>query len=214
MALSENAVLHDAYAATYDADVQAYDCHIAEVLFGLCYDRITPGQRLLDAGTGSGLSAELFAWAGVEVFGMDFSPAMLEVCRVKGFARDLQLHDIVELPWPYPSCMFDHLICCGVLHFISGLEGIFGEARRVLLDGGVFAFTAKVPGGREDQLERYDRQNVGGFEIFSHAPAYVAEQLGGHGFVTRKTQRCFVGEDLFVVWVAQKQAGLGIADAA
>jgi 2-polyprenyl-3-methyl-5-hydroxy-6-metoxy-1,4-benzoquinol methylase len=40
---------------------------------------------LLDAGIGSGLSAQLLARAGLEVYGMDFSPAMVEVCRAKGF---------------------------------------------------------------------------------------------------------------------------------
>ena len=51
-----NAELHDAYAADYDAEVRAYDCHIADLMFGLCYEFARPGQRLLDAGIGSGLS--------------------------------------------------------------------------------------------------------------------------------------------------------------
>lgn len=45
-----NANLHDIYAAEYDQQVQSYGCHIADVLFGLCYAFIEPGQQLLDAG--------------------------------------------------------------------------------------------------------------------------------------------------------------------
>ena len=95
------AELHDAYAADYNAEVLAYDCHITDLLFGLSYEFIRPGQRLLDAGIGSGLSSTLAAKAGLEVHGMDFSPAMLEVCRAKGFAADLKLHDLQHLPWVY-----------------------------------------------------------------------------------------------------------------
>ena len=118
-----NADLHDAYAADYDAEVLAYDCHIAGLLFGLCYEFTCPDQRLFDAGIGSGLSSALFAKAGLEVHGMDFSPAMLEICHDKGFAIDLRRHDIQKTPWPYSSDAFDHLVCCGVMHFIPDLEG-------------------------------------------------------------------------------------------
>ena len=93
--------LHDSYASEYDAQVGAYDCHITDLLFGLCNEYLLPGQRLLDAGIGSGLSSELFAKAGLKIDGMDFSPAMLEICRTKGFAADLKRHDITQIPWPY-----------------------------------------------------------------------------------------------------------------
>jgi len=83
-----NITLHDSYAADYDNQVQAYDCHMAEVLFGLCYEFIQPDQRLLDVGIGSGLAALPFAKAGLEISGMDFSPAMLAICRAKGIAAN------------------------------------------------------------------------------------------------------------------------------
>ncbi len=140
-----NSSRHDAYAADYDNQVQACDCHIAEVLFGLCYEFVQPRQCLLDLGIGSGLSAALFAKAGLEVHGMDFSPAMLEICRAKGFLADIQQHDLAVTPWPYPTSHFDHLVACGVFHFIPELESIFAEAARVLQIGGMFAFTTKAP---------------------------------------------------------------------
>jgi len=93
-----NATLHDAYAADYDQQVQSYGCYVADVLFGLCYEYVQPGQRVLDAGIGSGLSAQLFAKAGLDVHGMDFSPAMLAACRAKGIAVDLKLHDLQQAP--------------------------------------------------------------------------------------------------------------------
>jgi predicted TPR repeat methyltransferase len=201
MMQTTNAALHDAYAAAYDAQVAAYDCHVADLLFGLCYEFTRPGQRLLDAGIGSGLSAQPFARAGLRVSGMDFSPAMLEICQAKGFAAELRQHDLLEIPWPYPAGGFDHVVCCGVMHFIADLEGIVGEARRALAEGGVFGFTTRLPSSTEDG-QPYERQVVGGFEIFSHAPAHVDVLLAQHAFTRRKVQRCFVGNDLHLLWVA------------
>lgn len=61
---------------------------------------------------------QLFAKAGLKVYGMDFSPAMLALCRDKDFAVELKQHDMTQVAWPYPAKRFDQLVCCGVLHFI------------------------------------------------------------------------------------------------
>ena len=110
MTRHEDAALHNAYAADYDAQVQAYDCHIADLLFGLCYEFTRPGQRLLDAGIGSGLSARLFARAGLTIYGMDFSPDMLEICGEKGLAAELEQHDLSQIPWPFPAGGFECVV--------------------------------------------------------------------------------------------------------
>ncbi len=200
-----NATLHDAYANDYDHQVQSYGCHVADVLFGLCYEYIQPGQRLLDAGIGSGLSAQLFAKASLEVHGMDFSAAMLALCQAKGFAADLTLHDLQQAPWPYPAGGFDHVVCCGVLHFIANVEMIFGEAARVLAPGGVFAFTTQLPAALANNQQPYERHGVGDFEIFAHTPAYVERLLAQHSLAPLKRQMCFVGNDLYALWVVSKQ---------
>jgi predicted TPR repeat methyltransferase len=200
------AALHDAYAPDYDAQVAAYDCNIADLLFGLCYDRISPGRRLLDAGIGTGLSSQLFARAGLAVSGMDFSQAMLDLCAARGSATDLKRHNLQTLPWPYERAAFDHVVCCGVLHFVPRLEGIFAEAARVLAPRGVFAFTTRAPDPDGIAGDDCERATVGAFDICSHAPAYVEAQLAAHGFTRRKLQRCFVGEDVFILWVATAAA--------
>lgn len=195
------AVLHDAYAADYDAQVSAYGCYLAEALFGLCYAFIRPGERLLDVGIGSGLSAAPFARAGLRVWGIDFSAAMLDLCRAKGIAEELRQYDAQAVPWPYPSGAFDHVISCGLFHFIPDLEAMVDEAARVTRPGGLFAFTTKDPASPTPGC-RYDRHVSGDLEIFAHEPDYVAGLLAGNGFQPLRTMRCFVGDDVFTIRVA------------
>jgi ubiquinone/menaquinone biosynthesis C-methylase UbiE len=198
-----NAALHDAYAAEYDSQVLAYDCHIHDLLFGLCYEYLQPGEGLLDAGIGSGLSSIPFAKAGLEVHGMDFSPAMLDICRAKHFTASLKNHDLQDAPWPYPDGSFSVLVCCGIFHFIPGLENIFSEARRVLRAGGCFAFTTKIPPLQEASQGEVFQENSGDFEIYSHGPGTIEALLKKEAFRRLKVQNCFVGEDIFTCWVVK-----------
>jgi predicted TPR repeat methyltransferase len=197
------AASHDAYAAEYDDQVRAYDAYLAEVLFGLAYEAVQPGRRLIDLGIGSGLSAALFAKAGVDIYGMDFSPAMLELCRAKGLAIDLRQQDLLETPWPYPDQFFDYAVCCGVFHFIGELGTIFAETGRLLQPGGLLAFTTKAPSRALAAARPFDRQTSDGFDVFSHAPAYLTALLDRYGFSRDKALRCFVGDDLFWTWLVR-----------
>lgn len=194
---------HDIYAADYDAQVRAYDCHIADLVFGLCYEFIHPGQSLLDVGTGSGLSAQPFAKAGLQVSGMDFSPAMLEICRTKGFFADLRRHDLTTTPWPYPASYFDHLVACGVFHFVPDLESSLVETAHLLKPGGMFAFTTRLPSA-DLSGESHARHLSGDFEIFSHSPPIIEALLKQCTLTRQKLQKCFIGDDIFLIWVVQK----------
>jgi predicted TPR repeat methyltransferase len=204
METAHTASRHDAYAADYDRQMQEYACYLPEVLFGLCFDAIQPGQQLLEAGIGSGLAGSLFAKAGLDVHGFDFSPAMLEVCRAKGFATELKLHDLLQIPWPYPTESFDHLVCCGVFHFIPELGAVFQEARRVLRAGGRLAFTSKAPKTPLDPAQKYHQHQVDGLDVFEHAAGYLQGLIRQAGFEQQKVMRSLVGPDPFDTWVLRK----------
>ena len=195
--------LHDAYALDYDAQVQAYECNIADLLFGLVFEYLEPGQHLLDIGIGSGISAWPFAKAGLEINGMDFSPVMLDICRSKNLAKDLILHDIREIPWPHSNGIFNFAISCGVFDFTPDLNAIFGEVQRVLTKNGIFAFTTRLPITPDVDHQEYDLHTEDDFEIFSHMPSHVESLLDRNAFTELKRQKCFVGNDLFLLWVAQ-----------
>lgn len=206
------AALHDAYAAEYDDQVRASECYLAEVLFGLIYERLSPGERALDLGIGSGLAAAPLARVGLQVYGVDFSPAMLDLCRAKGIAAELKQHDLRDVPWPYPTAIFEHVVSCGLLHFIPDLEAIFAEAGRVTRPGGSFAFTTKAPQAGGDKELQYERQAAGDLEVYNHFPGYIEALMAHGGFERWKVLRCFVGRDLFIVWAARKPEEAGRHD--
>lgn len=199
-----NDALHDAYAADYDEQVRAYDCHIADMLFGLAFEFTRPGHALLDIGIGSGLSSQPFARAGLEIHGMDFSAEFLKLCGDKGFCASLTSHDVTNIPWPYTTNRFDHAVCCGVLHFIADLEGVFAEVSRVIRGEGWFTFTTRVDPLGVAPDAKFTQQTIGGFEIFNHSSDYLASLLKANKFDTQKVQNCFVGEDVFSIRSARK----------
>lgn len=75
----------------------------------------------------------------------------------------------------------------------------------MLRDHGLFAFTTRVASPDEVAQRDYVQQTIGGFEIFSHAPAYLESLLAKYAFRRSKTQRIFIGEDVFALWVVREQ---------
>lgn len=78
---------HDEFAGIYDSQVKQYNSYGHEVLFGMCYEYIKPGDSLLDLGIGTGLSSVLFAKAGLNITGLDGSLEMLKECGKKDLQK-------------------------------------------------------------------------------------------------------------------------------
>jgi predicted TPR repeat methyltransferase len=136
-------------ASHYDRKAEEYDWRGPEVVFGLSYSFVNPGESVLDIGIGTGLGSVLFHKAGLHVYGMDISTEMLEACRLKGFAADLKKHDLTAEPYPYDDASLDHAVCLGVLNFFKDLHIVFREVARILRDNGIFAFIVGDRGSGE-----------------------------------------------------------------
>jgi predicted TPR repeat methyltransferase len=138
-------------AFEYDRQAKETNWFGPEVVFGLVYEYVRPGQTLLDLGIGSGLSSIRFHQVGLEIHGLDGSADVLEVCRAKGFAADLKQRDLRDLPLPYASDFFDHVICVAVLNSFDNLGPLFSETGRIIKAPGLFAFTyEEQEPGQED----------------------------------------------------------------
>jgi ubiquinone/menaquinone biosynthesis C-methylase UbiE len=105
------------------------------------------GERILDAGTGSGNLAAALARPGLELVGIDFCEPAFELARRKAPAAHFQFGDLTR-PLAFPDGAFDHVACSAVLHVLSAEEQRFaiGELSRVLRPGGRLVVTAFARG--------------------------------------------------------------------
>ncbi len=188
MEKNDSISVHDEHASEYDREARETGWFGPEVLFGLCFEYVSPHERLLDIGIGTGLGSIPFARVGLEVFGIDGSAEMLEICRSKDFAEDLREFDLRGMPLPYSDGSFDDVICCGVFHLIGDLEPIFKEVFRVIKPGGIFAFnvlaqTSEKEGEVVSHSQGYSEiisdWNV---PVFMHSGEYIEKLLQGSGF--------------------------------
>jgi len=208
---------HDEEAHQYDQQVRDYECFAHDILFGMAFEYVRPGERLLDLGIGTGLASLPFANAGLEVFGVDGSTKMLEVCESKGFAKELKCLNLLEAPLPHADGFFSHVVSCGVFHFFSDLGPIVREVSRTMDLEGIFAFTVATPpvevrqsGG--DSAAGYSTMDTPwGVAIFAHSDQYVTGLMHDHGLEMLKKQRFLMrtgeeeGDDmLFTAFVARK----------
>jgi len=99
--------LFNAWASNYDQLLAAGNASIsfegyADVLAEtVVLAQALPGMRVLDLGTGTGNLAAGFVTAGCEVWGMDFSEAMLAQAREKLPGLHPVLADLRDATWPH-----------------------------------------------------------------------------------------------------------------
>lgn len=155
--LQRIAASFDERAANYARNEWHERC--AEQLVALC--RIAPGQRVLDAATGTGFAALAAARAvgpSGRVVGVDISPGMLREARLavaeSGLTNiDLVEGDVVHLS-QYESATFDGVTCAAGLLYMPVGDAL-QEWRRLLKPGGFVAFSTMRAGSpRAGQLFR------------------------------------------------------------
>lgn len=180
--------VHDKSAGVYDNMSVLVENHAHEVLFGLAYEYLSPGDTILDVGIGTGLSSYLFHKAGLRVYGADGSEKMLGICREKGFAVKLSFCDLAAERWPYKDGQFENAIACGIFHFFKDLDIFFKETSRVMKKDGTFSFTFMAS---EDGPMQYTNTSSGIF-VYYHDDFQVNELLDKYGFNMLKCITFFV----------------------
>ncbi|MCP4566563.1 MAG: methyltransferase domain-containing protein [FCB group bacterium] len=214
--MPENDDSYKKYADGYDQSSDESGWHVPELFFGLMYLHIHPGQKLLDLGIGTGLGSERFHRAGLKIYGMDNSPAMLDVCRRKNMAAGLIRHDLSVFPWPYENEDFDQVIIAGVTHFLGELQDVFSEVARIIKPGGLFGF----------DFHEYDAKNSKGYEkisdgvyeyydakyeesFYRHTVDYIFRLLEETGFILVSDAEISVSKQdkrYFKVFIVQRQS--------
>ncbi len=207
---------YDLWADTYDVtpnSVVTLDERVTPAIV-----RATSGERVLDAGCGTGRHIGGIGAAGATAVGLDFAPGMLRVARVKHPNVPFALGNI-ERRWPFADGAFDAVVCALVGEHLTSLGPVFGEARRVLRAGGRLVFSALHPAmaeaGKEANFQREGveyrlgavRHSLRDYSNAVHRARFtgiaIREVCGDEWLAERvPTARRFVGFPMLVVFTA------------
>lgn len=180
------------YADEYEDLARKAESHSAEIMFGLVFEYIQPGQKLLDLGIGTGLSSNLFKKVGLNIYGLDNSQEMLNICKKKNIAVDLKLFDLNNETLPYDNVQFHHLIAVGLFHFFKDLDSFFKEAKRIIKPGGTFSFTIIVS---EDGISHEFNEEYK-IDVYGHNPEYLEDLIKKYNFQLLKRFQFLTFKDI------------------
>lgn len=104
-------------------------------------------KRAIDLGCGTGLAAAAFAKEVDHFTGFDLSPKMIERARATGLYAELEVADMVQGLRGRPDASAELIVAADAMVYLSDLAPVLSEARRVLVAGGVLAFTVEMQDG-------------------------------------------------------------------
>ncbi|HZE47688.1 MAG TPA: methyltransferase domain-containing protein, partial [Xanthobacteraceae bacterium] len=104
-------------------------------------------RRGIDLGCGTGLAAAAFA-KGVDHFtGIDLSPRMIDRARATGHYAELEVADMAQGLRGKADASADLILAADAMVYVADLAPILFEAQRVLMPGGLVAFTTETHDG-------------------------------------------------------------------
>ena len=96
----DKAFVYKELATNYDNQIEKYDSYGRDLLFGMSFEFVEAGEKLLDVGIGAGLSSVKFSQLGLQVYGLDSSQEMLNACQTKSFIKAISLCLLYTSPSP------------------------------------------------------------------------------------------------------------------
>ncbi|MDK1384268.1 class I SAM-dependent methyltransferase [Sinorhizobium sp. 8-89] len=176
--------LFDDYAERFDkALVEKLDYSVPEKLAALI-DRATDGRHfhyVTDLGCGTGLFGERIRHRCNYLEGFDLSANMLAKAEAKAIYDRLAQADLSLAPensgafGELPTARADLVSAADVLMYLGNLESVFVIADRLLVPGGLFAFSVEDAATNEGYMLRPSLR-------YAHSEAYIADACAGRGF--------------------------------
>ncbi|QPF84490.1 methyltransferase domain-containing protein [Bradyrhizobium genosp. L] len=130
-------------------------------------------KRAIDLGCGTGLAADAFAKHVDHFIGIDLSPRMIEKSRATGLYAELEVDDMLKGISSKPDASAELILAADAMVYVADLAPVLAEARRVLVPGGVLAFTAETHDG--------EGVIVGDGLRYAHSAAYVRASVATAG---------------------------------
>jgi ubiquinone/menaquinone biosynthesis C-methylase UbiE len=160
-----------------------------------------PIGRLIDIGTGTGRMIELFGPGAGQAMGIDRSPEMLRLARVKLTEAGLQSAELRQgdmYSLPLPSGSAETVIIHQVLHYAQNPAAAVSEAARLLTPGGRLLIADFAPHEREDLRVRDAHVRLG------FADDIILKYLEEAGLEGRVVEHLGGGELTVTIWLGEQ----------
>ncbi len=130
-------------------------------------------KRAIDLGCGTGLAATAFA-RGVDHFtGVDLSPRMIERARATGLYAELEVADMLQGLRTQADASANLILAADAMVYVADILPVLKEAARVLVSGGLIAFTTETHDG--------DGVILGDGLRYAHAASHVLSAVEAAG---------------------------------
>lgn len=183
--------LFDGYAEAFDLHLQQglkYD--VPEKLAALVTRHSTPAVekwKILDLGCGTGMVGVAFAAVARQLVGVDLSANMLRKARERNVYLRLQQSDLQAMMRGEAAASYDVIVAADVFIYMGKLDQVIGETARLLVPGGVFAFSieAVVPiqADSAGSQSEYQLQHTG---RYAQSPEYMSRLAAANGFLIKE----------------------------
>jgi predicted TPR repeat methyltransferase len=137
-------------------------------------------RRAIDLGCGTGLAATAFAKEADHFIGIDLSPRMIEQARATGLYAQLEVADMAQGLREKPDASADLVLAADAMVYLSDLTPLLREVKRVLVSGGLLAFTVETHGG--------DGVILGEGLRYAHSAGYVRASISDAGLALSRCE--------------------------
>jgi predicted TPR repeat methyltransferase len=194
--------LFDGYAEKFDSHLVRdlrYDIPQQLVnMLSACSRPTTPPWDVLDLGCGTGLVGEAIARYARQLVGVDLSGKMLAKARARNIYERLVHMDVVAMMRNEPEKTFDLVAAADVFIYVGKLDELVREARRVLRDGGLFAFSVESLDALPEKVQRNSespdlRLNPTG--RYAQSIRYLTRLAAENGFQVLRSDRVHVRQN-------------------
>jgi predicted TPR repeat methyltransferase len=137
-------------------------------------------RHAIDLGCGTGLAARAFAREVDRFTGIDLSPRMLDQARATGLYAELEESEMLQGLRAKSDASADLVLAADAMVYVSDLAPLMREAARVLVAGGLLAFTT----------ETHDGQGVilGAGLRYAHTAACVRDAIEAAGLTVARLE--------------------------
>lgn len=174
--------LFDQYAPRFEAELTERlhyraPAILLKAVLAMCDAAHKPAvfTRAIDLGCGTGLGAAAFAEHVDSFIGIDLSAGMIEQARATGLYASFEVDDMTAGLARQPEASADLVLAADAMVYVGDLIPVLAQAQRVLMPGGLIAFTVETHDG--------DGVILGKGLRYAHSAEYVRGVIAASGLV-------------------------------